>query len=721
MAEPPMAEPLEGSRGRHLVGSFETWTYGAGLAYAGLELPAEDVRFVPAVVRLPPGATPADLASRQGEPSDVRLLWPELWSGLADGGSQDAETSWPVILDLGDARARRRLDLETVVDALNRASEPIRASMRARGLRGEPTFRLNAPLPPTTVASGLSRGVSRPRDATGQAAHAHHEQVAHAHDMAGRELVIVAVIDDGLPFAHAGLRNAAGTGTRVEYCWLQGAQTSGTGSLLFGREFTRSDIDALVAAHGPDEDAIYARAGALDPIPGRTATVNRFASHGSHVLDAAAGQRDGADAGDLDAMRVIAVQLPAAVTIDTTGYGKHASILAALHYIFARAEDVAAAWLGDRHAPVKLFINFSYGYTGGPHDGSARIEMDIAQLIAARTQQGKPTTLVMPSGNTFADRMHGEIPADTLGAGYTIPWALQPNDRTVSYLELWFPLQPDANGSSAFTLHCLDPFGRACQPVAFDISPALASALVPPFEPLWLDGVATGHWSVERYNVRWRRVLVVLNATEPAEPALPAAAAGVWSLTLKQIGGGPLSGPVGCRIQRDNDPYGYARGGRQSAFDDPLDERFTPDGALSRIENPPGAFVRRFGTVNGIATHGQVLVVSGRYGDTNRATEYAGAGRLRDPTTPPGPGDVRISAVSDASTALRGVLSAGARSGSVVRLSGTSVAAPQVTRRLALRAIRGVKGATPVVQPPPNVSEEEAIEWLIRVGLPASA
>ncbi|MGR6130526.1 hypothetical protein, partial [Paenibacillus sp. SER-28] len=64
------------------------------------------------------------------------------------------------------------------------------------------------------------------------------------------------------------------------------------------------------------------------------------------------------------------------------------------------------------------------------------------------------------------------------------------------------------------------------------------------------------------------------------------------------------------RIQRDDDPSDHPRGARQSYFDDPRDEPFGTDGALAKIDTL-SASTRRFGTLNGLATHDRVTVVGG--------------------------------------------------------------------------------------------------------------
>ncbi|MDZ4367952.1 MAG: hypothetical protein U0987_13140, partial [Afipia sp.] len=640
----------------------------------------------------------------------ARVILPVIWSGAPEPSGET--THWPIVLDFDDPEARDPLDLLRINRTLGRLSEPVRQALSAAGRQEDLLFQLNSPLRQQSIAA-MTSGLSDPPRHTPDGALK--DRLA-----SGAPLVVMAVIDDGLPFAHRNFLNRAGNGTRVEFCWLQSSDTTASETVAFGREFTRDAIDKLVAAYGPDEDAIYARAGAVESLRRHGSTLAHRASHGSHVMDAAAGLRPSADQGDLDLMRIIAVQLPAAITADTTGFRKDAFVLSALHYIFERADAIAAAYLDDEAAPLPLVVNFSYGFTGGPHDGSDRLEVAIARLIEARQAQRKPTTLVMPSGNSFGDRMNGEIPVDRLrtGMSYPIPWRLQPNDRTSSYLEIWLPAM--VGDAPEFDLRITEPRGIVCQtgsPLTFTCAVQSQAGGLPALsQKLMLSGKMIGLCVVERYNDAWLRVVIALAPTEPGNPALPAAPSGRWTIALSKTEGSELDAPVACRIQRDNDPFGYLRGARQSYFDDDADLRFTADGAASRIENPPSSFVRRLGSLNGLATHDKVLVVAGCYGHSGRATEYGAAGPLRKGADPAGPGDVRLAAISDESTALRGVLAAGTRSGSVVRLSGTSMAAPKVARLLAMKHISQTKAPGEKVPLRQRVTDEELSERPTRLG-----
>lgn len=88
--------------------------------------------------------------------------------------------------------------------------------------------------------------------------------------------------------------------------------------------------------------------------------------------------------------------------------------------------------------------------------------------------------------------------------------------------------------------------------------------------------------------------------------------------------------------------------------------------------------MRRRGTVNAYATGQHSIVVAGYRASDGAPAIYSGAGRAH-----PGARLPDLAAISEESPAHRGVLAAGTYSGSCRMMNGTSVAAPQLTRKLA--------------------------------------
>jgi hypothetical protein len=644
---------------QELIGPYEAWAHGPGAAYCAAGS-RQASPWIAALGELPAGLDPRKVAVKAvrkdaaGDNASVRTG--PIWEPAVDPKSGGF---WPLLIHAPSSGVRSDV-LPKVAEALTRLGSGT-ASAERKG------FRLNARLPEGAVDASASvaqmaarltvkTGRQTPRRVTPKS--------------------IIAVIDDGLPFAHANLRDRDGR-TRVEYCWLQSANTAlaaADRTIPYGREYTRGDIDALITAHGRNEDALYAAAGAIESGPYPGSALNRFASHGAHVLDVAAGHRHGAAMGgsDLDDIGVIAVQLPTAVTLDTTGYGKDAFVLGALHYIFERADRIAAQT--GAAAPLPVMINFSYGFTGGPHNGQDRLERAIRAMVALREARA-PTFLVMPAGNSFMAALYGEIRKGMAQRGsYAIPWRIQPTDRTANYLEIWLP---QAASPAGVSLKMTDPSGR----LRAEISGAGGGPVFVEDGP----GRIIGQISLEQYASAqepqlWRFV-IALAPTDPENQALPACISGKWRITLSGLGAVLDLGPVACRIQRDNDPFGHTRGARQSYFDDPADERFLTSGDRPEGENPSGAFVRRSGTLNGLATHDRVTVVAGLDASSQRPSWYSscGAGAQGEWS----PGQVHLAAIADGSRASPGIRAAATRSGATVRIDGTSVASPQIARAAA--------------------------------------
>jgi hypothetical protein len=172
--------------------------------------------------------------------------------------------------------------------------------------------------------------------------------------------------------------------------------------------------------------------------------------------------------------------------------------------------------------------------------------------------------------------------------------------------------------------------------------------------------------------------LVGLQPTKSDAPARygkpnPVAPSGTWTVSLVNTGLGKE--PVEAWIQRDDTPYGFPRRGRQSYFDHACYERFDHGGRLIEDDSKQRpCIIKRAGSMNAIATGKETFVVGGFVRKSRMPAEYSAGGPVAHRCGP------NVSAVSDESRVLRGVLAAGTRSGSVVALNGTSVAAPQATR-----------------------------------------
>ncbi len=396
--------------------------------------------------------------------------------------------------------------------------------------------------------------------------------------------VIVAVIDDGIPFGHRAFLDAQGGSTRISHCWLQAARVSQKKSAVpFGREYVNAEIDTLRASAADDDALFYRLAGAVDmDFAEIGSTLCRRMTHGAHVMGMCAG--NGATFTEQldDSVQIIAVQLPNTVAWDTSGFGKEMHMLSALHYIFNRATAIAAEATkqGQPVEELPLIINFSYGWNAGRHDGESDMEIAIQQLLEARAKCQPKTALVMPSGNTFDHKMHAQFTefdfssnCNSVSDTVSIGWQLPPDDRTSSYLEVWLPKHFDPAG---YLVRVSSPAGQTLQsqaelyinPVSEDHAvKQQASTDQQHFTELTIAGKNIGQLSSERHNGnRWRVLLALIPSTYCAaeERRSPA---GLWKIDIIREDGAAQLGDtelIDIWLQRDDDPVSLKMGGRPS-------------------------------------------------------------------------------------------------------------------------------------------------------------
>jgi hypothetical protein len=475
---------------------------------------------------------------------------------------------------------------------------------------------------------------------------------------------LVGVIDDGCAFAHYHLRDSAGH-TRVCRLWDQedhGAFVhQGQVPADFGRghEVTgaqlQSLIDSLTAHHAVDEDACYA-----------TSTYDRLkraATHGAHVTDVFAGlipvgSRVGSatmppswapahDTAASDDAGLVFVQLPRACLQDPSGAWLDVHVLDALRYIMSCA---------DEHTE-QVIINLSFGPQRGPNDGSAMLEKALDELGA----EFPHLTVALAAGNSFLERGHASFELKAKDSK-TLHWQIMPGDETPTFVQLWMPedakhVDVKVTAPGMAPSPWIKPGGAQVWPSAAQPS---CGIIYPPKTARGTEGTMA---------------LVALAPSQSFNPAAALAPHGIWSIEIRNTAAAPLTRPVEAWIDRDDFNLGTMVRGRQSYFSDPLYDPLRYLKAATDDVAGSKALVRRRGTLTGIATGSGAMVAAGyRYSD-KKHVDYSSAG----PTCGSIPGPF-CAAVTDQSRSLPGLLAAGTRGGSVVRLIGTSTAAPQVAR-----------------------------------------
>jgi hypothetical protein len=504
--------------------------------------------------------------------------------------------------------------------------------------------------------------------------------------------VIVAVIDDAFAVGHARFRDADGN-SRVHHLWIMDAPAAADvqPTVDVGREWCKATsaatglgLDDLLngAKVGGqiDDDRFLRAAGLVDPAALPIGAVSRRLSHGTHVLDLAAGYPPHENRVDRP---IIAVQLPRLGVLDTSGASLDAQLALALDYIRERASRIAEAWGDD---PIPVVVNISYGYTAGPHDGTTQIEVLMDHLIGSTAENMQIT---IAAGNAHLARGHARIPSTATspqvepGMEVTLSWRVLPDDRTPSLLQLWLPCRAVDDPPDRVRVTVKPPSGPWSPELSED--PTAIRRLRRTDVPVMID-VADLAYGIDPASGRGRFELRLLpTARDPSGDTLAVAPAGVWQVRLRALQTVTPDRPVEVWVQRSDSLPGHPQRGRQSHLEHPdhptptarefaLKQRLT----LPRTGPIPGGVpVRRENMVNAIATGACPVVVGGHMADHDWVLPFSAGG----PTAPPRQPDLLTQAAE--SLVLAGTLAAGSRSGVWVEMGGTSVAAPRTARRIA--------------------------------------
>jgi hypothetical protein len=509
--------------------------------------------------------------------------------------------------------------------------------------------------PPVAAPPSTSAGGAAARGAAGQI-----------------DRVVIAVIDQGIAFANSRFFTAAGA-PRIEYLWQQ--NVLGTAiptpalSMPFmpGFELDRAAIQSAVASAkqaGAGEDWVYQKSGGLSFGVDGYKPLARRRTHGTHVLDLAAG---GFNAHEHP---IIAVDMPEEAVGDPAGSTLSVQAAWGLIYILDRA-----ARLLRPNETLPVVANLSYGPHEGPHDGTALLEDFMDRIWQMAAVSNTPLEIVLAAGNARQARTHAAF--DLRAAkGKDLSWRLQPGSLSASLMEIWLPRSSGLN-------------------VTVTLTPPVASAALPPISvsPASLASPSTAGANAV-YSARYVPAaapgadLIVLSIARTAPDPAGAwgdavAPSGVWRVTLSSA-----TAVQGLKswIRRSDTLSGRRAKGRQSYFDDPTYTRFDRTTRPCDFD-PTGAAsdVKRFQTLSGIATGKKTRVIGGYRNSDLYPAFYSSHGTRMLGGAPVGPAWLTC---CDESDVLPGVHAAGTRSGSVVAMNGTSAAAPQAARWIATEWLR---------------------------------
>ena len=476
--------------------------------------------------------------------------------------------------------------------------------------------------------------------------------------------LFLGVIDDGCPFARRGLKDAKEKHSRVMALWDQNhASTSpewlGYGTLWFSKKIGLTppkDSKEFPSASDPDE--AYRQTGMK--------SLQRRVTHGAHVLDLLAGPippkarvsasrlvLEGGDGSaelppsfthseDAASQAPIAfVQLPQDAIDDPTGRWLGRYVLDGLDFLIVTAMQ----WWGkpkqlfaESDTSRKLVVNISWGPQTGPHDGSSLLERAMDQRVKECEKQGIELLIVLPAGNTFSARAHAQFP---LSAGCKqLDWHVMPDSKTPQFLELWWP-----NKTTSAKCTIVAPDGSSVQVDG----PGIYA----------VDGQKS--WGVT--CVKHEERLMALVAVGSTQLTL-GAPHGVWKLHFDAQG--KTADLVHAYVARNSSNMGGRRRGKDGYLTCDTDKVVTGEG-----------------TLNGIATGEHTVVAAGyvlsRADEDKAPASYSSSG----PGANANSKNPDWALPTDESPVVHGILASGVREGSVVRLVGTSTAAPQLARKLA--------------------------------------
>ena len=503
----------------------------------------------------------------------------------------------------------------------------------------------------------------------------------------GKSARLIGMIDDGCPFAHAGLMKHGVS--RVDFLWDQGAPRSRCKSTKsaygYGRYFDREAIADAVEQGTPtgaanhDEDSVYEVAGQdrLRPL----------ASHGAHSLGLAAAnvpaknrispsrfaESDATEPPswepDADADVAFAfVQIPKDSLDDSSGRWLDRNILDGIHALL----DYAHATGTVRRAT----INVSFGPQTGAHDGSSLLERAIDDLVENQDEVDE-LFVIVPVGNSCQSRAHAEF--DMGQGGGEVMWHVPPDSETPAFLEIWLP---PGVGLSKTEIKLGSADGRS----GIAISGQIVGLPADPWH------VITSNAAMEGEPAQWV-VLVALGATGGYE-MLQQPPHGRWTVSVRPSGTA-VNGIAHAYLARNDYNFGGLRRGKPSHL---WLADYDPDRFMrSREDDPPAGShipavrICSAGSVSGLATGALSSVAAGYRISDQKPAIYSSHGPSRG--TRQGPD---WAYPTDESRVFSGLNSWGTRSGASVRLMGTSAAAPQYARDID----RSGKLALPPAYPP---------------------
>lgn len=469
--------------------------------------------------------------------------------------------------------------------------------------------------------------------------------------------VLVAVIDDAIGFANKRFRSAQHK-SRFLYFWQQDQiiPEKGPAPVAFGKEYLEEDLNAALAT-GQGEIDIYRSLGMVGP---DRRELLAHASHGSSVVDRAAGVEMGGMIGDKTAeqVRLLGVNLPLHIVEDAAGtfleFFASLGLTRMMEHINALEDK--ASMIAGKPVSYPVIVNFSFGLSSGAPDPNGFLARQIDAIHATRKKEAKePLTYMIPAGNQRKARTLGRLPGIAKGAQDAFTLRVPVHSATSTILEVTAD-----TGLEDLHADLIGPDALGVADTKIDLTQKQYCTLHYAADP------ETPMAAIYRSK---RKLLLMIAPTRPRQDShFVVAQPGHWTVRLrasKDVTG------LRAQIHRGDTPSAQFYKGFQTRFLD----KDVPD-------NPePHRFVQEYGTLNTLAgaeTATIVRALRGRPGD--RDAEPAVYSALENPDKKPK--GTFTQEIAELVPSRDGRTTTGIRSGTIARLGGTSVASAIATRRM---------------------------------------
>lgn len=497
--------------------------------------------------------------------------------------------------------------------------------------------------------------------------------------------LVLGVLEDGCPFGHAALLSGTHA-TRVAALWDQSTRGSdgrdAPDDYGYGTHRTQAQLDALLREHvdggAVDEESLYADPRALQE------RLQGYGSHAASVVTLLAGRRDGLPTrpagmpGAADAASrapLVAVQFPIEQINVAGARWLVVRALDGLRYLCRSAADLVPRGT----PPPPLVINVSYGSIIGAHDGTALLETAMDELVGAYGELG----IVLAAGNSHGTKRDPETELERRASGCHATGELPrggdtcfgfyvPPDKSIeSYLELWFE-DPGRRADEAqflapdeVEIEVQPPVGR---PLAIRHLPGMA------FDDALPENTTAGLIGFPRVaQSRLRSMALLVVAATQISSTRVEVASGLWTVRVGNRSQRALR--VQAWVERDLVPRTSrsSQAARLIALPDPAPgaAELTDSNTINNIAT--GSLVFRAGALMGVGEDPDGMSPCTR---ELAPSPYTSAAR----ESSAGP---ELSAVADDDRVNAGTRVSGNTSACVLRMNGTSVAAPQAARWLA--------------------------------------